>query len=163
MSQTEQSAGERSTTHSTFVIERTYAASRQRVFDAWATPAAKTLWFGPPEKPEGAYTLDFREGGREHLSIPMPDGAPAYSFDALYQDIVPGERIVYTYDMHRGEQRISVSVATVEIEAVEEGTRLTLTEQGVFLDGLDTSQAREHGTTVLMDNLGAQVQSEEGA
>jgi uncharacterized protein YndB with AHSA1/START domain len=162
VSQTGQTTEERSTTHATFVIERTYDAPPQRVFDAWADPAAKTQWFGPPNKPKDAYSLDFREGGREHLAIPMPDG-PEYSFDAIYQDIVPGRRIVYTYDMHRGEQRISVSVATVEIEPDGDSTRLTLTEQGVFLDGLDTSAAREHGTNVLMDTLGALVEGAGGS
>jgi len=142
----------RSTTHSTFVIERTYDASPERVFDAWSDPAAKARWFGPPEKPEGAYSLDFRVGGSEHLSIALPDG-PVYSFDAVYQDIVAGQRIVYTYDMHKDQARISVSVATIEIEGLGAGTQLTLTEQGVFLDGLDTSAEREHGTNVLMDTL----------
>jgi uncharacterized protein YndB with AHSA1/START domain len=158
VSQTEQTATERTATHATFVIERTYDAPPARVYGAWANPDAKSQWFGPSEKPAGAYTLDFREGGREHLAIPQPDG-PEYSFDALYTDIVPGQRIVYTYDMHRDEQRISVSVATVEIEAAGSGTRLTLTEQGVFLDGLDDSAAREHGTNVLMDTLGALVEN----
>lgn len=161
MSHPEQPVSERSTTHATFVIERTYDAPPQRVFDAWADQAAKAQWFGPPEKPKDSYSLDFREGGSEHLAIPMPDG-PTYAFDAVYQDIVPGQRIVYTYDMHRDEQRISVSVATVEIEAAGAGTRLTLTEQGVFLDGLDTSAAREHGTNVLMDALGELVQGAGG-
>jgi uncharacterized protein YndB with AHSA1/START domain len=157
VSQTGETTEERSTTHATFTIERTYDAPPRRVFDAWADRAAKTQWFGPPNKPEGAYSLDFREGGSEHLTIQMADG-PEYSFDAVYQDIAPGERIVYTYDMHRDEQRISVSVATVEIEPNGDGTRLTLTEQGVFLDGLDTSAAREHGTNALMDTLGALVE-----
>jgi len=148
---------ERSTTHSTFVIERTYEASPERVFEAWSDPASKALWFGPPQKPQGAYSLDFRVGGSEHLKIPTPAGE-IYSFDAVYQDIVPGQRIVYTYDMHRDEDRISVSVATVEIEGIDAGTRLTLTEQGVFLDGLDTPAEREHGTNVLMDTLGAHLQ-----
>jgi uncharacterized protein YndB with AHSA1/START domain len=145
---------DRSTAHSTFVIERTYEAEPARVFEAWSDPAAKARWFGPPQKPEGAYSLDFQLGGREHLSIEQATG-PTYTFDAVYQDIVPGQRIIYTYDMHRDEARISVSVATVEIEALGAGTRLTLTEQGVFLDGLDTPAEREHGTNVLMDSLGS--------
>jgi uncharacterized protein YndB with AHSA1/START domain len=147
---------ERSTKHATFVIERTYEAMPERVFAAWSEQAAKARWFGPPEKPEGSYSLDFRVGGREHLAIGEHDG-PQYSFDALYQDIVDGQRIVYTYDMHRDEDRISVSVATVEIGAAGAATRLTLTEQGVFLDGLDDPAEREHGTNVLMDTLGKQL------
>ncbi len=161
MSQTEQTAQERAAVHDTFTIKRTYDAPQQRVFDAWADLAAKTQWFGPADKPAGTHTLDFREGGREHLAIAMQEG-PSYTFDALYQDIVAGERIVYTYEMHRDTQRISVSVATVEFEASGTGTRLTLTEQGVYLDGLDTPAAREHGTNVLMDALGALVEGAGG-
>jgi uncharacterized protein YndB with AHSA1/START domain len=158
VSQTEQTAIERSTVHSTFVIERTYDASPARVFDAWADPSAKARWFGPSDKPAGSYSMEFEVGGREHLAIATPAG-PLYTFDAVYQDIVPDRRIVYTYDMHRDEARISVSVATVEIEALGAGTRLTLTEQGVFLDGLDTPAEREHGTNVLMDTLGTYLMS----
>jgi uncharacterized protein YndB with AHSA1/START domain len=36
---------ERSVTHSTFVIERTYDASPARVFAAWLQPKAKARWF----------------------------------------------------------------------------------------------------------------------
>ncbi|MGD0197490.1 MAG: SRPBCC family protein [Solirubrobacteraceae bacterium] len=155
MSHAEQSG--RSTVHSTFVIERTYAAPPRLVFDAWADPAAKTKWFGPPEKPEGAYSLEFREGGHEHLSMATPGNGPVYTYDARYQDIVPGKRTVYAYDMHQDEDRISVSLATVEIDAAGEGTRLTLTEHGVFLDGHDTPAQREHGTNALIDALGAHL------
>jgi len=157
MTQAEQ---QRSSEHTTFAIERTYDASPQRVFQAWADGEAKRNWFGPPELPVGAYSMDFREGGSEHMSINMPDGG-AYSFDALYQDIVPGQRIVYTYDMHHDQQRISVSVATIEFTVDGPGTKLTVTEQGVYLDGLDSSAQREHGTNALMDALGSYVQSKE--
>ena len=154
MSQTGESVSERSSEHGTFTIERTYAAAPRRVFEAWSELAQKTRWFGPPEKPAGAHTLDFREGGSEHLAIPL-EGGPSYSLDAIYHDIVPDQRIVYTYDMRRDEDRISVSVATVEFEPDGERTRLKLTEQGVFLDGIDTSAEREHGTGILLDGLAA--------
>jgi uncharacterized protein YndB with AHSA1/START domain len=154
MSDTEQTAMERSTTHSTFVIERTYAAPPQKVFDAWANPAAKSSWFGPPTKDH--YSLDFRVGGIEHFTSKAPDGAH-YTFDARFMDIVPGLRIVHCYDMLRDATRISVSVATIELEAYGTGTRLTLTEYGVYLDGQDTSEAREHGTKEMIKALGAYV------
>ena len=149
---------ERSVTHATFVVERTYDASPARVFAAWATPAAKARWFGPDEE-TGEYELDFQVGGREVNRGSGPDG-DVYTYDARYQDIVPDERIVYTYDMHRDETRISVSLATVELRAEGVGTRLTFTEQGAFLDGQDTPDLREQGTGSLLDALGADLQRE---
>jgi uncharacterized protein YndB with AHSA1/START domain len=157
MSTTEKSTSERSAVHSTFVIERIYPATPERVFAAWSDQAAKTQWFGPSEKHADSYSLDFREGGCEHLSVSTPDGS-VYSFHAVFADIVPARRIVHTYDMHRDDARISVSVATIDFEAVADTTRLTLTEQGVFLDGLDTAAEREHGTKALLDALATYLQ-----
>jgi uncharacterized protein YndB with AHSA1/START domain len=141
-------ASSRSAKHSTFAIERTYEASPTRVFAAWADKAAKEQWFGPGEEHE----LDFREGGAEHLLARV--GGAAYTYDASYEDVVPDERIVFTYTMHRDGTRMSVSVTTVELLPDGEGTHLRYTEQGVFLDGEDEPELREHGTIELLDKLG---------
>jgi len=140
----------RSATHSTFVIERDYDAPAASVFAAWADKSAKDQWFGPSE---GEHELDFREGGRERLLADV-HGA-VYTYDALYEDIVPDERIVFTYNMHRDGRRMSVSVTTVELLPTGAGTRLRYTEQGVFLDGEDKPDLREQGTKELLDKLGA--------
>src|SRR5437762_9055794 len=106
---------ERSVTHATFVVERNYDAAPSRVFAAWADGAAKARWFaGPDEWGSAVFELDFRVGGREVSRGTAPDGN-AYSYEAHYHDIVPDERIVYTYDMYLNEARISVSLATVEL------------------------------------------------
>jgi uncharacterized protein YndB with AHSA1/START domain len=97
--------------------------------------------------------MDFRVGGKEHLSG-GPKGKPPHVFDAIYQDIVPGERIVYTYDMHIGDNRISVSLTTIEFKKAGKGTRMLFTEQGAFLDDFDKPEMREEGTKVLLDQLG---------
>jgi len=153
---------DRSVTHSTFVIERTYDAPPERVFAAWASREAKGQWFGSPDDNNQHYELDFRVGGRESWKGGMggPTGASTFSFDAIYEDIVPDERIVYAYDMHMDDARISVSLATVEFEAVDGGTRLTFTEQGAFLDGLDEPDRRTEGTGTLLDALGKALAGE---
>ncbi|HEY8285286.1 MAG TPA: SRPBCC family protein [Chloroflexota bacterium] len=145
---------EHSVTHATFVIERVYDAAPDRVFAAWASPAAKSRWFQGPDAADAKYELDFRIGGRE-VNRGGPPGGPVYTYDARYQDIVPGQRIVYTYDMDMGETRISVSLATVEFKPAGAATRLILTEHGAFLDGHDTPAQREQGTGDLLDALGA--------
>ncbi len=147
---------DRSATHATFVIERNYEAAPQRVFAAWADVEAKGQWFGPGG--EQGHQLDFREGGREHFQAAV--GGAVYSYDALYEDIVADERIVFTYSMRRDGVRMSVSVTTVELLADGDGTHLRYTEQGVFLDGEDKPELREHGTKELLDKLGEALAQE---
>lgn len=148
---------ERSVTHDTFVVERTYDASPARVFAAWADPVAKARWFaGPDEWASSMFELDFRVGGRERNSGGTP-GGPVHSFDGRYADIVPDERIIMSYDMRMDETLISVSLATVEFRPAGGGTRLIYTEQGAFLDGHDTPAQREQGTIELLDALDAEL------
>jgi uncharacterized protein YndB with AHSA1/START domain len=142
---------ERSTDHGTFVIERTYPATPARVFGAFASAEAKASWFGPSSLGRDDIELDFRVGGEERFEAEA--GGARYTYRARYQDIVPEQRIVYTYEMDLDDERISVSVATIELAPAAQGTRLTLTEQGVFLDGHDTNAAREHGTRALLEQL----------
>lgn len=144
----------RSAQHATFVIERTYAAPPARVFNAWADPAAKARWFGGPDEWDKARNeFDFRIGGHERVSG-GPPGGTVHAFDGRYYDIVANERIVYAYDMHLDDKRISVSLATVEFKPAGSGTRLIFTEQAVFLDGYDDAGSREQGTRWLLDKLG---------
>ncbi|HEY6258417.1 MAG TPA: SRPBCC family protein [Xanthobacteraceae bacterium] len=151
---------ERSVTHATFVIERTYPASPARVFAAFASREAKLRWFaGPPEWGPSDHELDFRVGGRERVSG-GPKGGPRHIFEARFQDIVPNVRIITSYDMHLDDKRISVSLATVELKPAGAGTRLIYTEQGAFLDGYDDAGSREHGTRELLANLEAALKRE---
>jgi uncharacterized protein YndB with AHSA1/START domain len=146
----------RSTLHATFVIERAYLTPPARVFAAWDTAEAKARWFcGPADLwTEKTRELDFRVGGREVLVGAFTSGSVS-TFESRYQDIVPDQRIVYSYDMRIDDARISVSLATVEFKVAGAGTQVVVTEQGVFLDGLDNPAAREAGTRALLENLDA--------
>jgi uncharacterized protein YndB with AHSA1/START domain len=141
--------------HDTFVIERTYDIPIAQVFRAWADPTLKARWFAGTAEALGAgYALDFQVGGRE-VNRGGPPGGPVYTYESEFRDIVPEQRIVYTYEMYADDDRISVSVATVEFRSRETTTQLVLTEQGVFLDGHDTAAQREEGARSLLDSLAA--------
>jgi uncharacterized protein YndB with AHSA1/START domain len=144
----------RSAEHGTFVLNRTYPVPPARVFAAWASKEAKARWFGAPGEVNQNLALDFRIGGTEINRGGPPDG-PVFTYEAIYQDIVPDQRIVYGYTMKADTDLISVSVTTVEFTPAAGGTTLTFTEQGVFLDGKDTPTVREKGTGELLEQLGA--------
>ncbi len=151
---------DRNVTHAVFTIERVYDAAPARVFAAFASPEAKARWFaGPDEWTQLERTFEFREGGRERLRGRFPSGRVSF-FDACYFDIVPDQRIVYGYNMHVDDRRISVSLATIELKPEGAGSRLTFTEQGAYLDGYDDAGSREHGSGLLLDNLGAALARE---
>jgi uncharacterized protein YndB with AHSA1/START domain len=146
--------GVRSATHATFTLERVYDATPARVFKAWAEPAIKARWFaGPADWQMLERRMDFRVGGTERLRGRKGSGVVS-TFDSVYHDIVPDQRIVYSYDMHLDERHISVSLATVEMKPEGAGTRLVITEQGVFLDGYDDGGSRARGTAILLEQLG---------
>jgi uncharacterized protein YndB with AHSA1/START domain len=141
-------------THATFTLERTYPAPPSRVFEAWATPEVKRRWFagGDPD-----YELDFRPGGIER-NAGVHDGK-RMTWESLYREIVPSERIVYTSVLAEDGEVMTVSLTTVELEASPEGTRLVLVEAGAYLDGREQPAWREDGTGDWLDALGRDLGS----
>jgi uncharacterized protein YndB with AHSA1/START domain len=175
---------DRYVTHATFTLERSYPVPPARVFAAWADPVAKARWFTPG--PGTGHELDFRIGGRE-VARGGPDGGPVMTFESLYRDIVPDERIVYTSTLAEGDDLVTVSLTTVEFIPAEAGTgpgtgtgpgagtrpggdtgpggsagpgggtRLVLTEQGAFLDGREQPAWREQGTADQLTALAREL------
>jgi uncharacterized protein YndB with AHSA1/START domain len=149
----------RSTVHHTFTIERILPVARELAFRAFSSRKSKGRWFiGPDAWQKSNHKLDFRVGGTETVSG-GPPGGPVHRFNATYQDIVPNERIIYSYEMHLDDERISVSLATFEFVTAGAGTRLKLTEQGAYLDAFDKPEMREHGTRDLLDKLEAELKA----
>ena len=148
----------RSIKHSSFVIERRYDFDPAQVYRAWVIPDAKARWFsGPPDKwSEEVREMDVRVGGRDRLIGKFMDGSES-RFEALYFDVVPEKRLVYTYDMYWQGRKISVSLASIEFVLAGRGTKLVVTEQHAFLDGYEDGGSRERGTRSLLENLAASL------
>jgi len=146
---------ERSETHATFVIERSYPVPVDAVWHALSDTDARGQWFGGgPEFDAQESSHDFRVGGHT-IEDGQWHGGPRSRFSSTYTDIVELHRMVFTYDMWVDERHMSTSLTTIVLEPEDGGTRLTYTEQGVHLDGLDSVAGREEGTGGLLDSLGA--------
>ena len=148
---------DRYVTHATFSLERSYPVPLARVFAAWSDPAAKARWFAAGPAP-GTSLISGSAAGRWPTAART--AGPVMTFESLYRDIVPGERIVYTSTLSAGDDVMTVSVTTVEFRPAEGGTRLVLTEQGTFLDGREEPAWREQGTAAQLDALAAELKED---
>jgi uncharacterized protein YndB with AHSA1/START domain len=150
--------GARSVVHAVFHLERTYNAPVARVWKALTDEQAKAKWFGgaPGRWELLERHMDVRVGGAERLKGRW-EGGVVSTFDAVYHDVIPDERPVYSYMMHLDDRKISVSLATMQLTADGGRTTLKVSEQGAFLDGYDDAGARERGTGFLLDALGASL------
>jgi uncharacterized protein YndB with AHSA1/START domain len=148
----------RAAVHSTFRIERAYAAPPAGVFRAFAEAEAKRRWFVEGEGWEVLeYTADFRVGGREHSRFRFGDG-PAIENETVFLDIVPDARLIFAYRMASGAGPMSASLTTIELVPQGSGTLLVQTEQGAYLDGADDGTEREEGWRELLEKLAGEVE-----
>ena len=142
------------TSHDSFTIERRYDAPRASVFDAWARPEIRALWFaGGAEWKVKIREQDFRVGGREESRF-GPRGAATLHDLGTFLDIVPDRRIVSAGTMHENGVRISLTLCTFEfILERGGGTLLKLTDQSAFLDGRERPDERRQGWGKILERL----------
>jgi len=139
--------------HATLVIERTYEASPQRVFNAWADVEARKRWGAPAENIRIEYEeADFREGGRD-VSRCIEPGAEDYLAQVSYIDIKRDRRIAFVEDISHGKRRVSAALVSVEFTPKGAATLLVLTLQIASFDGAAMEQGYQFGWNAALDNL----------
>lgn len=139
--------------HTTFVIERSLPSSPKHAFRFFAEPELKKRWNDcHPSWTVLEDRFDFRVGGVEAKRWRTAEG-DEQTFLAHYLDIVPARRILYAFDMGFRGERVSASLATIELSADGAGTKMLLTEQIAWLGAREAMQMRIAGTGEGFDKL----------
>ncbi len=146
------------TEHSTFTLERTFAHPVSRVFSLFSTPERKRRWLLEDSGTTiGRFDMEFRVGGHEVGEYTIRKGSPVdgmpFVNDSIFLDIAPDQRVVLGQTMSIGGHRISIALITFELAAGDDGTRLTLTHQGVFFEGSGGAEMRRLGWEALMQRI----------
>ncbi len=133
-------------------VRRSFPAPRQRVFEAFTNADALKAWWGPDGYGTPVAELDLRVGGRYRLGMrKLPDGEIFY-LTGTYREILPPERLVYTWTWEH-EEAIKDTVVTIEFR---ESTGLTATDVVITHELLPTPEWRErhgHGWNSCLDKL----------
>ncbi|MBL8560417.1 MAG: SRPBCC domain-containing protein [Hyphomonadaceae bacterium] len=114
------------------LIARTFDAPASLVFALWTDPAHFRNWMGP-----GSYTctdcdIDLRVGGAYRARIASADD-PNNWFGGVYREIVPHERLVFTFKWDNGPSNALETLVTITFREHDGKTVMTF-HQSPFLD-----------------------------
>ncbi|MBK8544257.1 MAG: SRPBCC domain-containing protein [Caulobacteraceae bacterium] len=139
--------------HATIVMERTYAVSPKRVFDAWSDIEARKRWSAPADNIRIEYeAADFREGGKD-VSRCIEPGNADYVATVIYIDIRADQRIVFAEDVVHGNTRVSSALISVELTPKDAETHLALTMQIASFDEAGMEAGYQFGWNAALNNL----------
>ena len=113
----------------TLEIRRTFAAPRERVFNAWTRAEELRKWFAPGPLTTAVADSDLRVGGRYRITMRGLDGIE-HTVTGVYQVIEPPKRLVYSW---RWEDKPSAGESTVTVEFNDRGrsTEVVLRHEGL--------------------------------
>jgi len=109
------------------VMTRVFDAARELVFEAHSKCEHMSRWWGPRGFTLTGCEMDFRPGGSYRFVQRAPDGAE-YAFRGQYREIVPPERIVWTFEFEGMPGHVSVETATF----TEQNGKTILTATAVY-------------------------------
>jgi len=108
-------------------MTRVFDAPRELVFEAHSKCEHMSRWWGPRGFTLPVCEMDFRPGGAYRFVQRGPDGAE-YAFRGQYREIVPPERIVWTFEFEGMPGHVSVETATF----TEQDGKTMLTATAVY-------------------------------
>src|SRR5688572_9210890 len=78
------------------VIERTFHAGIELIWQMWTDPEHFKRWYGPKGFSVPVADMDLRVGGKRLICMASADGRMKMWTVGAYKEIIPNERLVYT-------------------------------------------------------------------
>ena len=126
------------------VIERTFAAPVELVWEMWTDPDHFKEWYGPDGVSIPVAEMDVRPGGARRICMEMqtPDGMRQMWFTGEFREVAENARLVYTEAVSDGSDNPPepadgghmVTQVQVELEKTDGGTRMVMTHLGIPAD-----------------------------
>jgi uncharacterized protein YndB with AHSA1/START domain len=144
-----------------FTLPFELALSPSDVWRLFAELPQRQQWTRMPGRSSTAtHELDFRVGGTERMTnvFVVEDHREELENVATFIDIVPFERIIYTYRAVVDQVVRWAALVTIDLTPTESGTRLMWTEQYSFItlstpDGSDDERHLVGGTRLRLNAL----------
>lgn len=151
------------------VIERTFEAPVDVVWNMWADPEHFKAWYGPMGAKIPVAKMDVQVGGTRHVCMEMetPNGPMQMWFVGEFREVVENQRLVYTESMSDEEGNVISPAAMgmpeghpetteviVELQDLGQSTKMVMTHVGV-----PAGSPGESGWTMAIDKLEAHIKA----
>jgi len=138
------------------VITRVFDAPREIVFRAYTDPNLIPQWWGPKSLTTTVAKMDVKPGGVWRF-VQRDAHGNEYAFNGVYHEILPPQRLVYTFEFEGMPGHVLLE--TVTFEEFEDKTKLT--DKSVFQtvedrDGMLKS-GMEKGAVETMDRFAEEL------
>jgi uncharacterized protein YndB with AHSA1/START domain len=132
-------------------LTRRFRARPEKVWAAWTDPEKLIAWFCTAKAKPGSFRaeLDVRVGGSYRISFDMEDSGEYSEVGGVYREVVPNERLVFTWAWHSTPER--ESLVTVSIKPDSAGSLMIFTHEQFFDETARDNHAK--GWTELFDQL----------
>ena len=100
-------------------LTRRLRARPEKVYAAWTQAEQLMQWFGPPNMKPATLNaeLDVRTGGHYRISFTRDDGE-YFEARGTYREVVPNERLVFTWAWHSTPERESLVTISLKPDGV---------------------------------------------
>jgi uncharacterized protein YndB with AHSA1/START domain len=143
------------------VIERIVDAPPDLVFRCWTDKAHLARWWAPHGFTNPVCEIDVRIGGAWRIVMRGPDGTE-YPCGGVYQEIVPGERLVFTnIATDAAGQTVLDGRTTVTFAPINGKTRMTVSTGAIALVDYAVAylQGMQAGWTQILERLDTEISS----
>jgi uncharacterized protein YndB with AHSA1/START domain len=137
----------------TINMTRVFDAPREIVWRVYTNPELIPQWWGPRYLTTVVEVMDVRAGG-VWRNIQTDAEGKEYVFNGVYQEVIPPERLTYTFEFEPMAGHISTD--TLEFEALPDGkTRITARTTFENLEDLEgmLQSGMEDGAVESWDRL----------
>ncbi len=128
-------------------IKRRFNAAPEKVYAAWTDPEKMKRWMGPGQVFAKHTESDPRVGGRYTIQMIVPNDE--YNVSGVYREVVPNEKLVFTWAWKSTPDR--ESLVTLTFKDDNGGTLMTLLHEQFF--DADARDRHNAGWTSTMEKL----------
>lgn len=138
------------------LIQRSFQAPAQAVFDAWTSAEVMRRWFHAEHHWETPHAeVDLRLGGNVRVVMRDPDKDVEYGGGGYYTEIDPPRRLVFTWTWDDDTDR--ETLIELDFEEADGATTVRLTHSN--LRDRESVISHEDGWSKCFDNLGRALEA----